>query len=61
MCDSMSRVVSVSSCRCTHRTDCCGEDESVQSNFTALWRMTFKLGPPESSHKVFIVLYVCMY
>lgn len=68
MCDSVSRVVfhylanfaSMSSCRCTHRADCCGKDESVQSNFTALCRMTFKRGPPVSSHKVFIVLYVCL-
>lgn len=68
MCDYMSRVVfqyladfaSVSSCRCTHRTDCCCGDESVHSNFTALWKMTLKLRPPVSSCKVFIHCATCV-
>lgn len=62
VCDYMSRVVfqcladlaSVSSCRCTHRTDCCCEDES------ALWKMTLKLRPPVSSCKVFIHCAICV-
>lgn len=62
MCDYMSRVVfqcladlaSVSSCRCTHRTDGCCEDES------ALWKMTLKLRPPVGSCKVFIHCAICV-